>query len=179
MISKQQGMTFIEVLVALFILVTGVLGAVAMQTTAKQGSFDAMQRSLASSLAQDIIERMRSNDADGATLAQYVGTHGGVAKSVPADRCNTAGSDCTAAQIATNDLYEWTELLIGGEAKINGVNVGGLANGIGCVTRNGQEVTVVISWQGRTDTVDGGSGDCGSLTDNSRRRQLSLTTFLF
>ena len=56
---KHQGMTLIEVMVALIILVLGILGAVGMQATAKQGSFDAMQRSIASSLAQDIVERMR------------------------------------------------------------------------------------------------------------------------
>ena len=66
--AKQKGMTFIEVLIALVIMVTGILGAVAMQATAKKGSFDAMQRSLASSLAQDIIERMRSNNA---TLTRF------------------------------------------------------------------------------------------------------------
>ena len=63
LIKSQKGMTFIEVLVALLILVTGILGAVAMQATAKKGSFDAMQRSVASALAQDILERMRSNDS--------------------------------------------------------------------------------------------------------------------
>ncbi|MCI2283138.1 type IV pilus modification protein PilV [Colwellia sp. MSW7] len=67
--KKQRGMTFIEVLVSLFIMVTGILGAVAMQANAKKGSFDAMQRSLASSLTQDIIERMRSNDFN--TIGAY------------------------------------------------------------------------------------------------------------
>jgi type IV pilus assembly protein PilV len=32
-----------------------------MQAVAQKSSFDAMQRSIASSLAQDIIERMRNN----------------------------------------------------------------------------------------------------------------------
>jgi len=179
MISKQQGMTFIEVLVALFILVTGVLGAVAMQATAKKGSFDAMQRSLASSIAQDIVERIRNNDADATTLNLYVGTHGAAAKGLPSPRCNTAADNCTAAQMATNDLYEWTELIRGGEAKINGTNAGGLVGAVGCIARNGQIITVVISWQGRTQTQDGGTGSCGSATDNSQRRQLSITAFLF
>ena len=76
MTAKQQGMTLIEVLVALFVLVTGVLGAIALQTNAKQGSFDAMQRSLASALAQDIIERIRSNNADAVILEGYEGIYG-------------------------------------------------------------------------------------------------------
>ena len=63
-------MTFIEVLIALVILIMGILGAVAMQATAKKGSFDAMQRSVASALAQDIIERMRGNDATALLIIQ-------------------------------------------------------------------------------------------------------------
>lgn len=71
--KSQKGMTLIEVLVALVILVTGIFGAVAMQASAKKGSFDAMQRSVASALAQDIIERMRSNDSDVLILENYQG----------------------------------------------------------------------------------------------------------
>lgn len=175
--QKDEGMTFIEVVVALFILASGILGAVAMQTAAKKGSFDAMQRSIASSLAQDILERIRSNSADNATLVLYEGTFGAAARAVPANRCNTAAANCSAAQMATNDLYEWSELLRGGDAKIAGVNAGGLVGAIGCVDITGQQVAVVISWEGRTETADGGSGDCGTK-DNSRR-QLSMTTFVF
>ncbi len=67
--NLQTGLTFVEVLIALFIIVTGILGAVAMQATAKQSSFDAMQRSLASSLAEDLIARMRATNP--ANLAGY------------------------------------------------------------------------------------------------------------
>ena len=67
-IQRQNGMTFIEVIIAMVILVVGILGAVAMQASAKKGSFDAMQRSIASALAQDILERMRSNNAGALNL---------------------------------------------------------------------------------------------------------------
>jgi type IV pilus assembly protein PilV len=66
-------MSFIEVLIALVILVTGILGAVAMQATAKKGSLDALQRSIASALTQDILERMRSNDVN--ELNNYANTY--------------------------------------------------------------------------------------------------------
>ena len=178
--NRSNGMTFIEVLIALFILATGILGAVAMQTTAKKGSFDAMQRSLASALAQDIIERIRSNSADNATLLLYQGDYGtNTASNLPANRCNTAGANCTTAEIAANDIYEWNELLRGAEAKINNKNAGGLAGAVGCLSVNGQEVQVIISWQGRTKTSDGGTGNCGSTSDNSSRRQLTMTAFVF
>ena len=37
--KKQSGMTFLEVLIALVILVTGILGAVALQVVAKKSIF--------------------------------------------------------------------------------------------------------------------------------------------
>ena len=170
-------MTFIEVLVSLFIIVTGILGAVAMQTTAKQGSFDAMQRSLASSLAQDIIERMRSNNADAVVLTTYNGTYNG-ALAAPPVRCNAPADNCTNAQIVANDLFEWSQALRGADVTSGGNNMGGLTNATGCINHANQVVTVAISWEGRTSTTDGARvGACGAVSD--KRRQVTLTAFLF
>jgi len=176
---NQRGMTFIEVLVALFILVTGILGAVAMQTTAKQSSFDAMQRSLASALAQDIIERMRNNSADALVLASYNGTYGATELST-LTRCNVIADNCDAGQMVSNDLFEWSQALRGAEATIGGVNAGGLVNARGCIQAVNQVVNVTISWEGRLEISDGAAGKntgCGS--SNKKRRQVNLTAFLF
>lgn len=175
--TNQNGMTLIEVLVALFVLVTGVLGAVAMQTTAKKGSFDALQRSLASSLAQDIVERMRNNDADATILEGYEGTYGGSAATEPTPACNSEANACTPAQLRAYDIYEWTELLRGADAKIGGNNAGGLINALGCITHANQIVTVTIVWDGKVDSSDGGGGTCG--TSSASRRKIELTTYMF
>ncbi len=173
--KKEQGMTFIEVLIALVIMVTGILGAVAMQATAKQSSFDAMQRSLASSLAQDILERMRSNSS--ANLNGYAGTYGandpGLA---PVPACNTTGALCTSAQLMATDIHQWTELLRGADVTLDGNNAGGLVDGRGCITEANNAVTITITWQSKSETVDGGGGACG--TSNSRRRQVSINAFI-
>jgi len=175
--AKQTGMTFIEVLIALVIMVTGILGAVAMQATAKKGSFDAMQRSLASSLAQDIIERMRSNDAT--ALANYVGTDYGVSlNGVPGKRCKSSGGLCTVAEMATNDKYEWELALMGADVKKGVNNVGGLVDARACVNVNNNAVTVVITWEGRTKIKsDDYTADCSSL--KGERRQVSVEAFVY
>ena len=175
--KKNQGMTFIEVLVSLVILVTGILGAVAMQASAKKGSFDAMQRSVASAVAQDIIERIRSNSASTTMLSTYAGTYGAAARTVPANRCDKPNSLCTPANMMTNDLYEWTNMLMGADAKDGSANAGGLVGARGCITQTAQVIEVVISWEGRIKTVDGGSGSCG--ISSTSRRQLSMKTFIF
>lgn len=174
--TPSQGTTFIEVLVALVIIVTGILGAVAMQATAKKGSFDAMQRSLASSLAQDIIARVRANHVN--NLASYATSdYGATLDAVPAVRCNTENSQCTPAQMMTNDRYEWELALVGGDVTAGGKNRGGLIGGRGCIFHNGNALTVVVSWQGRTDISDSKkSGNCG--TAGSKRRQVVVQAFI-
>jgi len=172
---KLEGMTFIEVLVALVIIVTGILGTVAMQATAKQASFDAMQRSLASSLAQDILARMRANNVN--ELANYLGVYGANAPGAAPD-CSAAGSQCSSSQIRTIDLVEWTQLLRGANVQTAGKNNGGLLEARGCITTVGNAVTVVVTWQGRAGTVDGGqAAACGAASN--KRRQVRIDGFIF
>lgn len=184
MLRKQQGMTFIEVLIALFILVTGILGAVALQASVKKGSFDAMQRSLASSLAQDMLERMRSNNATlaGSVLNNYAGTnYGSGALAAPSVRCDAIGNICSPAQRVTNDLYEWEQALMGADVKsADDGNVGGLNGARGCIAEANNAVTIAISWEGRTETSDGAADSsvkCG--TGSNKRRQLVIEAFIF
>jgi len=181
--SNQKGLTFIEVLVALVVLVTGILGAVAMQASAKKGSFDAMQRSLASSLAQDIINRMRVNNP--AALASYGGTAFGTGVITNPPDCDGPNTVCTAANMAISDLYFWEQALMGANVTAGGENAGGLLGAVGCITGNSvtvngitnNNVTVVISWQGREKISDGSTDEdteCG--TSGEKRRQIIIST---
>ena len=165
-------MTFIEVLIALVIIVTGILGAVAMQASAKKGSFDAMQRSLASSLAEDMISRMRANDP--ATLAGYDATnYGGGNYLKPGQRCLTNTAACTSGEMLANDQYEWELALMGGNVTNN---AGGLIGATGCINIAVNTVTVVVSWQGREDISDGLKDACG--TAGKARRQVVIQAFI-
>lgn len=176
-IKKENGMTFIEVLIALVIMVTGILGAVAMQATAKKGSFDAMQRSLASSLAQDIVERMRGNDSN--ILANYIGIdYGASLNDIPSKRCRTSGGLCTTTEMTDNDLYEWELALMGADVKNGTNNVGGLVDARACISVANNAVTVVITWKGRTKLKsDNYTADCSLL--KGERRQVSVEAFIF
>lgn len=184
---SSKGMTLIEVLVAMFILVTGILGAVAMQASIKKGSFDAMQRSVASTLAQDILERMRSNDPSLLRLNAYNGTYGnGDASSVaPSPTCRSAASLCTWQQMVVHDLYEWEISLMGADVKNNSANSGGLVGAVACISHVNNNVDIVISWQGREETSDGAASTdntafakaCG--IGNAKRRQIAVNAFIF
>ncbi|HCM48832.1 MAG TPA: type IV pilus modification protein PilV [Colwellia sp.] len=174
--TKQQGMTFIEVIIALVIIVIGILGAVALQATAKKSSFDAMQRSLASSLAQDMIARLRANNV--ANLVDYARDDYGVALNVPpVVDCNVANAPCSASQIVIHDIYEWERALVGGDVTDNGNAAGGIVDGRGCIFRNGNAMTVVVSWQGRDAISDNANNErCGAA--GSKRRQVVVQAFI-
>jgi type IV pilus assembly protein PilV len=175
-IVKQKGMTFIEVLVASMIMVTGIFGSVAMQATAKKSSFDAMQRSLASSLAQDIIEKMRGNKESNLSLYAAKSPYG-TGKIGSAPTCNSSTTLCQPTQMVIHDLFGWEQALMGATVKNENNNVGGFVGGIGCVSVNGQAVTVVITWQGRTKSVDGNkAANCGN--SDSTRRQIVVSAFI-
>jgi type IV pilus assembly protein PilV len=171
----SKGMTFIEVLVAFFILVTGILGAVAMQASAKKGSFDAMQRSVASALAQDIVERMRSNNPT--ALSGYAATNYGETLNPPPDkRCNTLAGLCTPTEMVSNDQYEWEVSLMGADVVNDGKIRAGLTGVRGCISHTLNAVTVVVSWEGRTEIADGNKDSCG--TAGSKRRQVIVKAFI-
>jgi type IV pilus assembly protein PilV len=174
--AKQKGMTFIEVLIALVIMVTGILGAVAMQATAKKGSFDAMQRSLASSIAQDIVEKMRGNDSS--TLALYAASSPyGTGKIISTPTCNSGAALCTPAQMVTHDLFGWEQSIMGAGATNGTQNVGGLVGGTGCISLDGNAVTVVITWQGKSKLINGSTEGCGGTSN--QQRQLVVEAFVY
>ncbi len=177
--KKQRGMTFLEVIIALVILVTGILGAVAMQATAKQGSFDAMQRSLASSLAQDIIARMRANAPltnPNLTLNQYARDDYGNVLNIAGNRCNSAPG-CNAANMISNDIYEWEFALMGADVTSAGKSAGGLVGAAACITQNNNAYTVVVSWQAKSATTDSATSNCGA--SGSKRRQVVIQSFIY
>lgn len=181
--NQSKGFTFIEVLIAFVLLTTGILGAIAIEANVKKGSFDAMQRSFASAMAQDIIERMRNNSSDAATLEAYEGVYGDGGESLPSTRCNATNALCTSAQMRVNDLYEWEQLLQGEDVTFDGKAVGGVTGAIGCIQHTNNAVEVIISWQARTSTKDSVDSDydfeynCGEKSD--KRRQIFVNAFIY
>lgn len=183
--QRHKGFTLIEALIAFIVLSAGLIGTVAMQAVAKRNSFDAAQRAQAMTVANDILERMRANNEQGAAfLAGYNGKYGAgqTAISAPAQGCDAPGSNCSAEQIRTADRYEWSERLLGTDVMRGAAAAGGISDAVGCVNINADgAVTVVIAWQGRESIRDAatqtGENDCGTAGDT--RRQLVVSTFIY
>ena len=105
---KQSGFTLIEVLVTMFVLAVGILGAGSLQMVGFQSHQDAYFRTQAMYLAGDIVDRMRANPdgVDNTTAFDAVDTTAVIAT---APSCKAAIGGCTSIQMAQVDIAEWAE----------------------------------------------------------------------
>ena len=96
--KRQTGASMIEVMVALLILSVGLLGLAMLQGKTMRVNTDAMLRSQATLLANEIIESMRAN-TKGADNGLYVAT----SKPAACGGC----TDSNGALTANRDLIAW------------------------------------------------------------------------
>jgi type IV pilus assembly protein PilV len=178
----QAGVGLIEVLIAVLVFAVGLLGMTTMQMGAKRANYEATQRSIATGLARDILERMRSNPA--ALTSYEVSELGSVAV---AAGTNCSPGPCTTAQLAGRDLYEWNEWLKGASEKITvgGVttDAGGLVDYRACITETLGLVEVAIVWRGVSDLTNPTESTCGEASglygaSQEKRRLLVMTTYI-
>ena len=115
LLQRARGFSLIEVLVALLVLSIGLLGLAMLQIQGMRFTTDSYQRTQATLLAYDLMDRMRANKV-GADAGAYCLT-----TAAPADPCNTTASpalnDCgdiggctTKEDLAAYDLYKWYQL---------------------------------------------------------------------
>ena len=90
----NRGFTLLEVLVALLILAIGLLGLAALQSVSLKYNHQSYERTQATLLAYDMLDRMRANPR---------GNYGANPTSDPG--CISAS--CTANQLAEHDIYHW------------------------------------------------------------------------
>jgi type IV pilus assembly protein PilV len=112
----QEGMTLIEVLVALLILSVGLLGAAALQLNALKYTDSARMTSQASFIAYDMMDRIRANAAADYTVTPPTSGNLNVARD--------------------QDLYDFIS---------NIVNFGG-ATATGNITLYQRVYTITITW---------------------------------
>ena len=162
----QHGFSLIEVLVTTVVFSIGVLGITSLNGISKQSSYQSVQRSSASQLSFALLEDMRSNPG---ALAVYLAAGdlgGGSQGAEPAALCNDPALLCTAAELATHNLWDWEQLLDGNLELSGGVGVGGLVTPTGCITGPAGGVTgvytVTIAWLGGVQIASAGPNNCGT-----------------
>jgi len=185
---RMTGVSLIEVAVSVLILSIGALGLAGVQISAKRAGHEALQRTVAASLATELIERMRANpsvlDDYDTSATEGVGLAMRKLPAKPGNECSTKVSACTSTGLAVWDLWEWERALNGGTAIRAGVAAGGLINPVGCVTVVGRQVTVVIAWRGSNNLTDPNAGSgCGSgkyeiSPLDANRQLLQITSYI-
>jgi type IV pilus assembly protein PilV len=178
MLRRQRGFSLIEVLITLFVFAIGILTVAGLQIIAKKSNFDALQRTTASFLANDILERMRANlSENGDYLDSYlVESLGDDGDGMTAPGTDCTATSCTPEQMAAWDLWEWRQSLLG----VAEDSTGGLVEPTACIrsetTTGGAAIYhVIIAWRGVSPTgnpsadaalVPDFPDGCGTETDN-------------
>ena len=146
----------VEVLVAIVVLSIGLLGLAGLQTASLKANDSAYQRSQASIMANEILDRMRAN-AVGLQAGFYDDPYGGGAPTDPG--CSASG--CSVATMAQYDVYYWEtalgNTLPSGQGAITGAGAGSI-------------FTITVMWDDDRTGVTG--------TDCSGDSTVDLTCFV-
>jgi type IV pilus assembly protein PilV len=166
---KDSGFSLIEVLITIVILTIGLLGLAGLQGRALTSQMESYQRSQALVLLNDMADRINANRKNATSYVTTVGT--GAA-------CPAAG-----ATVASSDLNQWCNALLGAAETQSGVgNVGAMIGARGCITQAVAPASgvpsrylVAVAWQGLNSTavpaITCGSGQYG---DETKRRVVAL-----
>jgi len=142
---QQQGISLIEVLIAMVILAIGLLGLVGLQGRLHVTQVESYQRAQALILLQDMSNRIALNRTD---AAAYVTAE-------PLGTGMVDGCPVVNASRVERDVSEWCQFLIGAsEETVGGSQVGAMVGGRGCVDAIGaDEYLITVTWQGLAPTA--------------------------
>lgn len=96
--ARQGGFTLLESLISLVVLSVGMLGIAALYVEGLRAGRTAVFRTTAVNLAADMMARIRANPQ-----ARFAYQGAGAA-----NNCVNAGNNCTAQQMAQEDILLWT-----------------------------------------------------------------------
>lgn len=161
--KKQDGLSMIEVLVAITILSIGLLGTAALQIQSKRANLGSVERALASMLINDMFERMRANPSRFNVYLTELGVAQKVGESAGTEPRRCVDQTCTPTELATWDVWDWEQSLIGASEVASGVNTGGLVLPLACMTgpAGGGEglYTIAVNWRGHSEFTDSAPSD--------------------
>lgn len=173
-ISYISGFSMIEVLVSIFVLAIGAIGAAAMQINAMQTTQQSGFHSAAVQLALDLVEKMSGNaaimqlsDSSNPFLKIDYRTDRNMKPTPPRNNCYQSTSDCDAQQLAESEIYEVLSKMTASFPTARIVVCRDTAPWDDSVTSyrwdcqsTGQLTSIVIKigWRELSDTLDSSSG---------------------
>jgi type IV pilus assembly protein PilV len=177
----------LEIMITVLVISFGLIGMAGLQVATKRAGFQATQRTLALTLANDIVQRLVLNPGNLAAYSTGTGSLGGGSITTTPTKCLVvvATVPCTPAQLVAWDRWDWEQRIDGVTTQnkdASNASVGGLVSPRGCITVNGAQVRVVVSWRGlvaSTDPADNNSA-CGTWTDADKpyRQQVVVNSVI-
>jgi type IV pilus assembly protein PilV len=153
-LNDEAGVAMIEALIAIVIISFGLLGLAGLQLAGVRTNQVAYYRSVATTQAYDMADRMRANMA-----GVNGGSYNAISVSIPArPSCSNpfvVGVGCAPAVMATYDAYAWlTE------------NARLLPGGSGTVTRqaNSNAFDIIVQWTEKCSPGEASCSAAGNLT---------------
>ena len=181
----QRGFSLMEVLISLVIIAVGLLGMAALQLRAQHAELEALQRSQALILVEDMANRIETNRRS-STAQCYAVTD--AISGAPFAGVDSAPFNYTAfctnstREVAVADLERWDAMLDGAGELLGGaggVEVGAMTGARGCIVLLDPATDlyrVSVAWQGTIDTA-APSDPCatGLYGAETKRRVVSRT----
>lgn len=156
---RQRGFTLIEVLVAVVVLGIGLTGVAGLQLISLRSGQQAFQRTQATFIAYDMVDRMRAN-LPGSRAGDYDTALADDVSALPL--CFGVGANCNTSEMADHDRRSWRQSLL--------VSLPAGTGSVATALVAGQtQATIMVQWVD-TDAVD----DAGIVTP----QQLSIVVSL-
>lgn len=163
--GRQRGVSLIEVLITMFVLLVGLLGVAAMSLASQRASMEGLQRNQALLLLNDMVSRINANRTVADCYAISAVDSGTPVFGVGAGTLPTCAAGPIEAYTQANaDLAEWDALLKGATvANADDEDVGAMIGARGCVSRLAAgRYLVSVVWQGLNATAAPSAGvNCG------------------
>lgn len=186
-VKAQRGFSLLELLVSVVVFSIGLLGVAGLQMVSKQAGYEGMQRTLASQVANGLLEDMRTN---GSGISVYVAASdlgGGTLTALPVSSCRDSSTPCSAAQKAVHDLWYWERMVDGAQALGAEGQSGGVLFPTVCVDGPVGGVagvySVSVAWRGGVELANPDTSQCGAEFGNygeggRYRRVIQVATFI-
>lgn len=165
-IVHQQGVGLVEVMVALLLLASAILGYSALQGQAIKATNEALERSQSLVIMRNIAEKIHANPSAITIYATKLNETGAV--SIPSNRCGLDGQAvttlCTPTQMAEADSYKLKRELQQYDFEIQMhpcPNTGG--NGVEVANNIMYSYCLISAW-GKTTATIGTNEDTDCLT---------------
>jgi len=148
---RQSGISMIEILLSVFVLAVGFLAAAKMQSLGVRNAQGAYVRSQAAFLTKDMADRMRANSAGvDAGFYNNFDTQASIHTQAACVTATNSGiaTACTSAQIAQNDLAEWTRYINppNPQTMLPLLTSGATVSARGTVTLENDRYLITLTW---------------------------------